>query len=267
MLEWKRVPAGKWTKECVRYPIVRYGEQPSLYWETLMSRWAPYTFKGVLWVQGCSNIDDKRYRDKLRALYSGWAKHFENPEMRFYFAEVGFGDGKCFNLQLQQAAYAAENPYAALAPANDVGNARDWHGSDKEMIARRLLLHALRRDYGFKHVRGDAPTVKAARAQGGTAVLEIANARTLYLYNADRSMAADFELAGEDGVWRAAEIVNFTRSAWSMEGFIAAPEIVLKAKGVAAPRRARYLHGQGAKSNVYSDVCLPLLAFETELVH
>jgi hypothetical protein len=148
-----------------------------------------------------------------------------------------------------------------------VGNARDWHGSDKEMIARRLLLHALRRDYGFKHVRGDAPTVKAARAQGGTAVLEIANARTLYLYNADRSMAADFELAGEDGVWRAAEIVNFTRSAWSMEGFIAAPEIVLKAKGVAAPRRARYLHGQGAKSNVYSDVCLPLLAFETELVH
>jgi hypothetical protein len=50
-----------------------------------------------------------------------------------------------------------------------------------------------------------------------------------------------------------------------MEGFIASPEIVLRAKGVASPRRARYLHGRNARSNVYNDVCLPLLAFEIEL--
>ena len=265
MLEWKRIPAKEWTKDCIRYPIVRHGEQPSLYWESRMARWTPYTFRGVLWIQGCSNKEDPRYREKLRALYSGWTRLFENPGMSFYLAETGHGDGTCFNLQLQQARFAAEEPNAALAPANDVGNARDVHGNDKEMIARRLLLHALRRNYGFADVRSEPPVVKSAKVCGESAVLSIEHARTLYVYNADFSLKTCFELAGDDGIWHPAEIVNFTRTAWSMDGYIASPEIVLTAKGVNKPCRVRYLHGKVSPSNVYGDTCLPLLAFEAAI--
>ena len=152
-----------------------------------------------------------------------------------------------------------------MAAANDVGNPKDGHGNDKETMARRLLLHALRRNYGFEDVCNEPPAVKSARADGDRAVLEVEHARTLYVYNASASdLKTSFELAGEDGVWRHAEVENFTKTAWSMDGYIAAPEIVLKAKGVAKPRRARYLHEKGSRSNVYSDVCLPLLAFEVE---
>ena len=262
MLEWKRIPSKDWTKDCVRYPIVRHGEQPSLYWDSRMARWTPYSFRGVLWIQGCSNKEDPRYCEKLHALYSGWTQLFENPGMNFYLAETGHGDGTCFNLQLQQSRFVAEEPNAALAPANDVGNSRDVHGNDKEMIARRLLLHALRRNYGFSDVRSDPPVVKSAKASGEAVVLSITHARTLYVYNADFSLKTSFEIAGDDGIWHPAEIANFTRTAWSMEGYIAAPEIVLKAKGVKEPRHARYLH-KASPSNVYGDTCLPLLAFET----
>ena len=96
-------------------------------------------------------------------------------------------------------------------------------------------------------------------------MLSIARARTLYVYNADFSLKTHFELAGDDGIWHPAEIVNFTRTAWSMEGYIASPEIALKAKGVNKPCRARYLHGKSSLSNVYGDTCLPLLAFETAI--
>ena len=265
MLEWKRIPQKEWTKNCIKYPIVRCGEQPSVYWEGLMSRWTPYTFRGVLWNQGCSNKEDPRYCDKLHALYSGWSRLFENPGMSFYLVETGHGDGTSFGIQLQQARFVAGESHAALAAANDVGNARDVHGNDKEMIARRLLLHALRRDYGFNDVKSDPPAMKSARVDGDGVVVSVDHARTLYVYNPDRSLTADFELADEDGKWHPAEIANFTKTAWSMEGYIASSEIVLKAKGVGKPTRVRYLHGKRANSNVYSEVCLPLLAFEASL--
>ena len=262
MLEWTRIPQKEWTKDCIKYPIVRYGEQPSVYWESRLVRWTPYTFRGVLWNQGCSNKTDPRYREKLHALYSGWTRLFENPGMSFYLVETGHGDGTSFDIQLQQARFVAEEPNAALAPANDVGNARDVHGNDKEMLARRLLLHALKRNYGFTDIRNEPPIVKSAKVNGDSIVLSIENARTMYVYNPSINLKACFEIAGEDGVWYPADIVNFTKTAWSMDGYIAAPEIVLRAKGVDKPRRARYLHGKDAKSNVYNDVCLPLLAFE-----
>ncbi len=265
MLEWKRIPQKEWTKDCIKYPIVRCGEQPSIYWEGLMARWTPYTFRGALWVQGCSNKEDPRYREKLHALYSGWTRFFENPGMSFYLVETGHGDGTSFDIQLQQARFVAEEPNAALAPANDVGNYKDVHGNDKEMMARRLLLHALKRNYGFTDIRNEPPVVKSAKADGDRVELAIEHARTLYVYSADRSLKACFEIAGEDGVWHPADIVNFTKDAWSMDGYIAAPEIVLKAKGVDAPRRVRYLHAKPAPSNVYNDACLPLLAFAAEV--
>ena len=134
------------------------------------------------------------------------------------------------------------------------------------MIARRLLLHALRRDYGFEDIRNEPPVVKSAKAEGDRVVLKVKHARTLYVYNASaKDLTTSFELAGENGVWHPADIVNFTKTAWSMEGYIAAAEIVLKAKGVDRPKRVRYLHGKRANSNVYSEVCLPLLAFEVEV--
>ena len=266
MLEWKRIPQKEWTKACIKYPIVRCGEQPSTYWEGRMARWTPYTFRGALWHQGCSNAEDPRYCEKLHALYSGWSRLFENPGMSFYLVEIGRGDGSFFNLQRLQARFADEEPNAALAPANDVGNPKDGHGNDKETMARRLLLHALRRNYGFEDVRNEPPVVKSAKAEGGRAVLKVGHARTLYVYNASaKDLKTSFELAGEDGVWHHAEIENFTKTAWSMEGYIAAAEIVLKAKGVDRPRRARYLHEKDSRTNVYNDVCLPLLAFEVEV--
>ena len=266
MLEWKRIPQKEWTKDCIKYPIVRCGEQPSTYWESRMARWTPYTFRGVLWNQGCSNKEDQRYCGKLHALYSGWSRLFENPGMSFYLVETGHGDGTSFGIQLQQARFVAQESHAALAAANDVGNAKDVHGNDKEMIARRLLLHALRRDYGFEDIRNEPPVVKSAKAEGDRVVLKVKHARTLYVYNASaKDLTTSFELAGENGVWHPADIVNFTKTAWSMEGYIAAAEIVLKAKGVDRPRRARYLHEKDSRTNVYSDVCLPLLAFEVEV--
>ena len=265
MLGWKRIPAKEWTKADVRYPIVRPGEQPSWNWERRMARWTPYTFRGALWNQGCSNKEDPRYCDKLHALYEGWRRHFDNQGMRFYLVETGHGDGSCFDVQRLQARFAEEEPNAALAAANDVGNAKDWHGNDKEMMARRLLLHALRRDYGFTDVRSEPPTLKCAKAEGPRVTLTFDHARTMYVYNANRSLEANFEMAGADGVWRPAEIVNFTKTAWSMDGYIAGPQIVLAAKGVDAPRRVRYLHGPRAMSNVYSEVCLPALAFEAKV--
>jgi len=260
MMDWVRPK--KWTKECVKGPIVAWHQQPSILWEGSVAPWTPYALRGVLWNQGDSNVvDAPRYCSKMHALYNGWAKNFGNPNLKFYYVEQGRIDGSCWELQRQQAKFAAEQPNAAMSGGNDLA-VQDVHGKDKEMEARRLLLHALKRDYGFPGIRAESPELASWKIDGDAFLLSFSNARTLYVYNKDFSLKADLEIAGEDGVWRQADITNFTNAGWASEGYIGSSDLVVRAKGVSAPKKVRYLAKPPTVGNIYNEVCLPLLPFE-----
>ena len=241
-----------------------YGCTGGLYNEYLATL-APYTARGFLWYQGCNNRADN-YCRKMHVFYEAMARAFENPKLPFYFVQVPYGN---FNRALEQAKFAAEEPNAEMAVICDVHNFHDVHPQEKEVVARRLALHALSRDYGFKGIVHRSPAPVSATADGDRVTVKFSDAQSFYLYNANWSMTNYLELAGADGKFRPAEIVNMacvTNRAGELRAThtgaqTKGPELVLRAEGVKAPQRVRHLHSMQV-GNLFNEVNLPVQPFD-----
>ena len=261
------VPVGMIGEYVNGSPIEPWIAPDGNYWKGKISRWAPYTIRGVLWNQGDSNIRNAYEYDVLmKRLYDGWCAAFEHPGMSLYFMEQSHGTSDCFHLQLAQQRFAASEPHAAICAGNDLPNmAGDWHGNDKEPMARRMLVHALKRDYGFADIEDESPVFSHVIGVESNAVtLAFDHATGFYIYNAGMTdYRVPFEVCGPDGVWKPARLVYTPQKNWASQGLILSSNLTVCASEVATPRRVRYL--RSGKGNVYSQVCLPLLAFEAEV--
>ena len=269
VLEWKYYDAANWPKEFNTYPWKSPTQQPAVLWNGLVAPLAPYSARGMIWYQGCHNYPDgewQRYASKMHALFNGWKQKFENEDFVIRFAQLGTSFG---TLCQQQAKFEREQPAAAMAVICDVSNKDDIHPNEKETVGRRLAAHALRRDYGFTDIRDNSPSVASVKAEGTNLVVTCRDAKGLYVYNDDRSLRNNFEIAGADGKWTRATIVNVVPtknekgSVNTNGGEITDPDrIVLCAPGVDAPAKVRYWFGTPYYGAVYNEVNLPLGPFE-----
>ena len=102
---------------------------------------------------------------------------------------------------------------------------------------------------------------------GDTLTVRIRKCERLCIRNeAVSDFSAPFELAGADGVFRPARVVNLRsfkengqrRTYGNLEGRC----IVLKAEGVPHPERLRYLFAAPRRASVFNEAGLPLGAFQ-----
>lgn len=261
------VPSECWNSSMTN-AFVRYGgfQQPCVMWNARVVPLVPYTLKGVVWYQGCSNQwNADRYLDLQHALYDSWAAAFEHQGLPFRFVQVDAWEwkgGSTVPVQLAQAQFASEEKNAAMAVISDIGNRWDAHPNGKAIVAKRLAALALARDYGFSGLRADSPILREWHTEGSEAVLTFENARSLYLYNPDNSLASRFELAGSDGKWIPAEFTN-VETKGLRRGAFTANEIRLSAAGLTTPTAVRYLCSPPFVGNVFNEMGLPLGVFST----
>ena len=253
----------KWDNTMRRGPIGGAQQQPTALWNGMVAAWAPYAIRGFIWYQGCHNNGEPfRYCDKMHALYDGWAKEFQNPDLKLYFVQLAPYAANWFNLQQAQSQFVAEEKNAALAVTCDVGNLFDIHPNDKEIVAKRLAVHALKRDYGFADIVDNSPTLKSWKiVEGGKFALTFNDATGWYVYNADRSGVQGFEVAGPDGKFVPAKVVNKTDKAGTIQGV----ELLIAADGVTTPKRLRYLASKPWTGALYAfNSGLPVGPFEID---
>ena len=266
--DWKCVSQNDWKKEMARSPISRAVNQPRVLWNGMVAAYVPMSIRGFIWYQGCTNSGEwQRYANKMHALYNGWAKEFRNPELSLYFVQLApWGRPGIENIQMAQAKFAAEEKNAAMAVINDVGNLADIHPNDKRTVAKRLSLHALKRNYGWNWIRNESPTLKSWKIENGRFVLSFNDAQGWYVYNPDRSVKTGFEICGADGKWMPAKIVNLVGSRDRnnnviYRGEVKGKDLIISADGVKEPKKLRYLHSAPWFGAVYNEACLPLGAF------
>ena len=268
--DWKMVEKKDWTDANAKGAVKGFHRQPSALWNGMVAAYAPMACRGFVWYQGCSDAGEHpRYANKMHALYNGWAKEFENPGLRLYFAQLApWGNPVIPDIQMAQAKFEAEEPNAAMAVVNDVGNLADIHPNDKRTVAKRLSLHALKRDYGRDFVRDNSPTVRSWKVEDGAFVLSFNDADGWYVYNPDRSVDVGFEVCGADGAWKPAKIRNlgsYTRNGKPhplFDGAVDGRDLVVGSDEVKEPVKLRYLFKKPWFGALYSDACLPLAAFE-----
>ena len=253
-------PASAWKNGyCV--PAKFTQRTPTTLWNGMVAAWAPMAMRGFIWYQGCSNArEGEAYKAKMHNLYDGWAKEFANPDLSLYFVQLAPFFKNWFEIQLAQAKFAEEQKNAALVTTCDIGNLWDIHPNDKETVALRLAMHALKRNYGFSNIVDEPPVLKSWRVEKGRFMLSFDNASSWYAYNDDRTAAVGFEIAGATGPFVAAKIVNS-----GADNNLAGKELIIEAKGIANPRRLRYLASKPWIGSLYSgDSGLPLGPFEID---
>ena len=267
--EWKVVPEDQFKPEMCKGVISDGRQQPGILWNGMVAAYAPMACRGVIWYQGCHNAKEAdRYCEKMEALYEGWTNEFRNASLKFYFSQLapwGEEEPGFVGLQLAQAEFARKTPNAAMAVINDAGNLVDIHPNDKRTVAKRLALHALRRDYGWTGVRDNSPTVKSWKVENGAFVLSFNDAEGFYVYNPDMTTGAGFEVCGADGAWKPAKIRNLVADPdYGERGSVAGKTLVVGSDEVKNPVKLRYLFRRPWFGAVYSDAALPLGVFEIE---
>ena len=248
----------KWDKSMKKGPIGGVHQQPTVLFNGMVDSWAPMAMRGFIWYQGCHNSGEANlYAEKMRALRDGWAKRFANPNLKIYFVQLAPWRSNWPLLVEAQTKYAEAEPNAALAVTADVGNFYDIHPNRKEIVAKRLVVHALKRDYGFDIAEDDSPTFESAEFSDGKVKMKFRHARGWYVYAPDRSTTPAFEVAGEDGAWKSATLENVENN-----GVVKGEELVVASKDVPAPVKVRYLGTPHTMGTVYNQASLPLGPFE-----
>jgi sialate O-acetylesterase len=205
--------------------------------------------------------------NKLRTIQQILALDHEKGVREAELAEAdGFLAEAEEDLSEAQAKFAAEQPNAAIAIINDLGNTVDIHPNRKQAVAQRLALHAFKRLYGYTHIQDNSPTLKDWRIEGDKFILSFRDVKRFYVYNMDRSLKTGFEICGADGAWKSADIQNFRvtktrRGKESRQGELVGTEVVVSSKDVPQPVRLRYLHSAPWFGALYNEVNLPVGAF------
>ena len=263
------VKADRKAEEYRRWPLNGPQQQPTVIYNGMVASFAPMAMRGVIWYQGCHNgSESQTYCARLHALYEGWRREFANPDLKFYLVQLAPWKSSWLGICMAQTKFCAEEKNAALAVTADVGNFTDVHPNDKEIVAQRLVVHALKRDYGFAIPEDDSPVVKSVSFKDGKATVAFANVKNWYVYDPDRQSKPAFELAGADGEWHPAVIVNF-RKETDKDGnprdtfFIDGPELVLTSEQVPDPARVRYMGQPRTSGILYNEASLPLGPFES----
>ena len=240
-------------------------QQPTALWNAMVADYTPMAMRGFIWYQGCHNAGEPElYCAKMHALYNGWAKEFANPDLKLYFAQLAPWKTSWLEIVQAQTKFAEEEPNAAIAVTADVGNFDDIHPNDKETVAQRLAFHALKRDYGFAIPEDDSPVCRSMSVKDGVVTLDFDHVKTWYVYNRDLSLGAPFEVAGTNGVWEAAKLVECGDKfePWQTRGYVDHPSLKVKSDKVAEPVAVRYMGQDRTVGVLYNQASLPLGPFE-----
>ena len=176
----------------------------------------PFAIRGALWYQGESNAGRAyQYRQSFPLMINDWRKRWAD-EFSFYFVQLSsYGNYQNSNEgsnwgELREAqTMTLSLPKTGMAVTTDVGNPRDIHPTNKQDVGHRLLLNALKFDYG-QAVLHASPVYDSVYFEEDRAVV-------LFKYTGDGLMVKDkfgylkgFEIAAEDKVfyYAKAEIIG-----------------------------------------------------------
>ena len=219
-----------------------------------------YGVRGVLYYQGCANVDHNptTYGERLKLLAQQWRKHF-SANMSMLLVEIAphcyegaMGTSAAF-IREQQYKASLEIPNCAMVSTNDLVypyEVRQIHPCQKRPIGERLALTALARYYGYEGVMYKHPTFERMEIKGDTCVIHLKDTYTGIVPQANYE---GFEMAGADRIFYPADAT-----------YVRHNKFRLTSKAVPKPVAVRYCYRNFLLGNVKNQAALPLIPFRTD---
>lgn len=226
--------------------------RPSAIHNAMVHPLYPAAIQGVVWYQGESNVwwpDD--YFAMFKEMIRGWREGFQQPNLPFVFVQLpGFADkrdptGLAWARLREQQFKAASLPGVKMVVTIDLEEPDRIHpNSTKDEIGKRLADTALAwepstPDFG--------PCLDGTTIEGSSLKLHSKSPGRLLL-----KRSSGFEVAGEDRVFRPAEV--------RLEG----ATLIITSPFVPNPIAIRYAWTNAPKASLYSATGLPLSPFRSD---
>ena len=169
--------------------------RPHGLYDTMLTRIAPYTLKGVLWYQGeADEIRPEGYAQLLTTLIRQWRRDFMDQELPFLIVQLPMHayadnteDRRWPVLRLAQEEVFRNVKNTGLAVILDCGEFNEIHPKEKRTPAHRLFLQAMERVYRHPTDNNTAPLVRGIVPEDGGI--------RVYFWHVDKGL----ELRGESG--------------------------------------------------------------------
>lgn len=184
-------------------------QTPALLYNGMLAPMAPYSIKGILWYQGCSNRSNYMDYAQLQADFVEMVRRdFKSPDAPFYFVQIApYSYGKPEDYLSGYFCEAQEKslgliPNSGMVTTIDCGEKSIIHPAAKDIVGKRLAYLALTKTYGMKGIEAEAPKLTKVEFQNGKALLTFSTNAGLF---PNASNIENFELAGEDKVFHKAK--------------------------------------------------------------
>lgn len=256
--QWKSTKEADYSSMPKR-PVNMYNEP---YWSTVLynamiNPLVPYTIKGAIWYQGCSN--DTRayqYQDLMPLMISDWRQRW-GYDFPFYITQLANYTGRqtmptestWAELREAQLMAAKIVPNTGMAVTIDIGEANDIHPRNKQEVGRRLALQALDKTYGMQ-IESSGPIYEGYEVDGNTIRIRFSSTAKGLVVKGDK--LEGFAVAGADHKfhWGEAKIVGNC--------------VEVTCKDVPRPLAVRYAWAHNPLGNLYNTAGLPASPFRTD---
>jgi sialate O-acetylesterase len=227
-------------------------QTPTVLYNGMIAPILPFTFAGVLWYQGETNVGRAQQLTELfPAMIDGWRNDFQQKEMPFYFVQLAPYDGYGGSLPetWEAQAYAQKVKNTGMAGTLDVGDAANIHPAKKEPVGHRLALLALAKNYGKPNLVYSGPQYKLMQIESNKIRLNFDYTGTGL--KAENNAPAQFEIAGDNLIFLPAKtlIDGHTLFVWNDQ--------------IASPKQVRYAWKDAATASLYNNEGLPATPFRT----
>lgn len=225
---------------------------------------SPYTVKGIIWYQGCSNVSDsKHYADRLSTMVRQWRDEMAQGDIPFYQVQIApyiYGDSENgisgALLREQQFLSCDMIPNSDIICTNDLVEPYERHNihpREKRTVGLRLAMLALNKTYGMKDLPYSGPRYDASKLSVSSDTITVGF--TTNNYGICRNYALEgFEIAGEDRVFHTAK-ADFH---WQTN------TVTLTSADVPRPVAVRYCFKDFQIGNMIGGGELPLFPFRSD---
>ena len=236
--------------------------RPMLAYNAMFMPVKDYTYKGIMWYQGCSNVghhDD--YPTRLANMVSHWRKQIGLGDIPFYQVELApfmFDHEKqnYYGALMRDAQWKAADiiPNSGIISTNDAVEPYERHNvhpANKELVGKRLGDKILNQTYGKTMFPATSPRYKSHEVKGNEVWVDIELPWDVISPNVDM---VGFEIAGAD------------RKFYPATGRVIAGKntVVLTSPEVSEPVAVRYGWADFMPGNVHGNNYVPLVPFRTD---
>ncbi len=232
----------------------------------------PFTAKGFIWYQGCSNrYNWYDYAKLQKAMIAQWRGEWGDPEMPFYFTQIApfcyEGPAKRGTARFvdEQWKIADETDHCDIICTTDIGEYGCIHPAAKQEVGQRMANLALTNDYGVEGLPVRYPRFKSFEKKDNKLILSFSNVCGPNNFTVKdptqqdsfdpRQPAKGFEVAGPDRKFYPAK----SNHQWCQN------TIEVWADEVPNPVAVRYAYQNfPAEANIKTLLGLPLVPFRSD---